>query len=117
MQATDEAELRAAMEIANSVQLQLFHDDPRKAPLLLVLMQAKKESIAALAALAQADPDVPGVIRELQAKVSRFKDLVEWTTEILKGGDEAYAELTANDDPEAVRELIRNQIAGEGDDE
>jgi hypothetical protein len=117
MRATEEAALKAMMEIANSTQLQIFHDDPRRAPILHILMQAKGEAVAALIALASTDPTLPDVIRELQAKVNRFDDLVEWTTRILKGGDEAYAELTANDDPSAVRDLIRNQIEGEGDAE
>jgi hypothetical protein len=117
MDVTHEAALKALMRLANETEMQLFHAKAKNGPLLHILVAARRASVDALQALASVDPSKTEDVRKLQNEVQRFNDLVHWVVEVLGGGDEAYQQLTADqEEVEAVRDAIRSQIE-QGDDE
>lgn len=80
-------------------------------PLQVVLVRAKQESTAALAAMIDHDPEDAKGMRALQAKVQMFRDMVKFMSEALREGDSAAQVLDENDKADVADLIVSDQGA------
>jgi hypothetical protein len=74
-------------------------------PVLLLLMRARQDGIAAMTSLVTANPADTKDIYRLQNEVKRFDDLIRWSLEVISLG-EAADKAFSLDDQEAIKSLL-----------
>lgn len=117
--------LQRAVALSASVEAQLSQKRGGQ-PLVAVLVKARREAVAAMAALVDADPNDAKAVRDLQHEAQRYPKLCGWLAAIVQEGKEADSIISEEEreeliaavvgDPEAEQLAIQLGLMEPGDD-
>lgn len=80
-------------------------------PIVLMLQRAKMDAATALAALTDANPEDPMLIRKLQNDVRRYEDIYRWLGDVVSVGREAESQISDEDRDEMI-EILGETVEG-----
>jgi hypothetical protein len=92
------------LRLSNTI-LDSFLNMGKGSPLTYLLARAASEAADAMDELSRVEPDNLKRIIELQADISRKRDLVRWINDAVASGKEAWRLLNADERGELIREV------------
>ena len=89
LDALDAAERRKELERATNKAAQIEIDLTDRGPLYYYLQERRNDAVAALMALATADPNDPAAVARLQASVVEYLNIGRWIKTVREEGEDA----------------------------